>query len=107
MMKLGIPELKSLHCVERQADNRGPYVRRPVLFKCRLVDKRSMVVLCKLSGTGHRDCLAMCGRSAAIDGEADLGAGCIARDVVVVRHPDQDLIPGDSVGNHYRAMAAA
>jgi hypothetical protein len=66
-----------------------------------------MVILCKLSGTGHRDCLAMRGRSAAIDGEADLGAGCIARDVVVVRHPNQDLIAGDSVGNHHRAMAAA
>jgi len=105
-MKLRIPELKPFHGVKGQADDRGAHIRRPILFKSRLVYQRSVSVLGKFRGTGHSHSLAVRGWRATVDRKTDLSARRVAHDVVVVRQPNQDLIAGDGVKNHHCAMAA-
>jgi hypothetical protein len=102
-----VPEFEAFHGVQRQADDRGPYVRRPILCKCGLVDQGSLATVGEGSGTGHDDGLTMSGRGAPINIEADFGIGGIVHDVVVVRQPEQDLISGDRVRDHDRARAPA
>src|SRR5215211_3431105 len=84
LIRSGISELKAFDGADRQADDRGLYVRRPILFECCLVDQRSLSALRQLGSASHDDGLAVCGGSAPINIEADLTARGIVHDVVVV-----------------------
>ena len=107
LVRSGISELKAFDGADRQADDCGPHVGRPILLECRLVDQGSLSAVRQLSSASHDDGLAVCGGSAPIDIEADLTARGIVHDVVVVGQPHQDLVLGDRVRDHNRAMSAA